>query len=258
MPWTAKFHVDHDERIVTIKYESNADGNYETLAIEEQLIKARELGTFKILHGWRNEVYPLYGIDRDVRIERSGSALFGILTVGVHMTGYQRTQDGQMKIWVPRRAPTKSTYAGMLDNTVAGGIAAGEDQFECIVREAAEEASLPDALVREKAVAVGTISYFHIRDSRAGGEAGLFQPETQYLYDIELDASTIPKPSDDEVQEFYLWTVEEVEAGIKAGEFKPNCAICLIDFLIRHGKVTAENEPDYREIVARIHRRMRF
>lgn len=32
----------------------------------------------------------------------------------------------------------------------------------------------------------------------------------------------------------------------------------LIDFFIRHGILTPENEPDYIEIVARLHRRFEF
>jgi hypothetical protein len=30
----------------------------------------------------------------------------------------------------------------------------------------------------------------------------------------------------------------------------------MIDFFIRHGILSAENEPDYLDIVARLHRRM--
>lgn len=32
----------------------------------------------------------------------------------------------------------------------------------------------------------------------------------------------------------------------------------LIDFFIRHGLLTPENEPDYIEIMARLHRRFEF
>ncbi len=42
------------------------------------------------------------------------------------------------------------------------------------------------------------------------------------------------------------------------GEFKPNCALVLLDFFVRHGIVTAENEPDYIDIVSRLHRRVEF
>lgn len=43
---------------------------------------------------------------------------FGIKSFGVHLTAYDKTEDGSTKYWVPRRAKTKRTYPGMLDNTV--------------------------------------------------------------------------------------------------------------------------------------------
>lgn len=66
--------------------------------------------------------------------------LFGIVTYGVHLTAYveigeermreENTKWGKM-VWIPRRSSTKSTYPGMLDNTVAGGMASGEEVLEC-------------------------------------------------------------------------------------------------------------------------------
>ncbi|KAG9725397.1 hypothetical protein KCU73_g13171, partial [Aureobasidium melanogenum] len=191
-------------------------------------------------------------------IERAASALFGIVTYGIHMTAYTKSASDELKIWTPRRSKTKSTYPGMLDNTVAGGMATGENPQICCVREASEEASLPEDLVREKAHSAGTVTYFHIRDSRAGGETRLLQPECQYIFDLELPDDVKPKPSDDEVEEFYLMGVDELKEKLKAGEFKPNCAVVLLDFFIRHGVVNAQNEPDFIEIVSRLHRKLDF
>lgn len=60
------------------------------------------------LDGWRDELYDVYGPNRQValKFERSACALFGFATFGVHLTAY--TQE-EMKIWVPRRSKTKST-----------------------------------------------------------------------------------------------------------------------------------------------------
>ena len=205
----------------------------------------------------------MYGIlghigqpEKDIGIERSGSPLFGINTYGVHMTLFMKTDNG-LKIWVPRRAKTKQTYGGMLDNSVAGGLAIGESPFLCLLREAFEEASLPEGLVKARAKACGTVSYIHVRDAQAGGESGLFQPECQFCYDMEL-GDIQPKPNDTEVEAFYLWTVDEVKQHLAKGEFKPNCALVLLDFFVRHGIITAENEPHYIEIVSRLHRRLPF
>ncbi len=257
MPWEGDWIVDHDKKHVT---PTAADSGVDTQseAIKRTLEKARDEKTFKVLSGWRNELYPIHGYPAgQISIERSGSPLFGINSYGVHMTAYVNGPEG-IRIWVPRRTRTKQTYGGMLDNTVAGGISIGEKPLECVVREAAEEASFPAELVRTKAKACGTVSYFHIRDERAGGEVGLLQPECQYCYDMEVGPDIVPKPCDGEVEEFYLWTVEKVQKALAEGQFKPNCAVVVLDFLVRHGVVTAENDKDYVEIVSRLHRKLPF
>ena len=260
MPWHGRWSIDYTNKRVMpapaqVQLKSQND------VIKQTVDRARELRTFRVLSGWRNELYPIRGhesqTEKDISMERSASPLFGITTFGVHMTVYTYTDKG-MKIWVPRRASTKQTHGGMLDNTVAGGLATGEKPFQCLVREASEEASLSEQLVRSNANSCGTVSYFHVRNSRAGGEVGLLQPECQYVFDMEAGPNVKPAPNDTEVEDFYLWSVEEVKRHLVMGEFKPNCALVLLDFLIRHGKVTAENEVHYIEIVSRIHRPLPF
>ena len=63
-------------------------------------------------------------------------------------------------MWVARRAATKQTWPGFLDNSAAGGLAAGLGVEECVVKEALEEASIPADVVRAHACAVGSVSYF--------------------------------------------------------------------------------------------------
>jgi len=272
-------------RTLTLLHGANEEERSKIVA--DTTAAMRATGHFEILQGWRDELFPVYdydgrgGTEVVFSVERAASALFGVVTYGCHMTCYVRSRrkwsggdvDGWgepeereaeeeeeevMKVWVPRRARSKQTYGGMLDNTVAGGVATGETPLESLVREAHEEASLPEEMVREKARAVGTVTYFHIRDERAGGETGLLQPECQYVYDMELPEDVLPDPSDDEVEEFRLMSVQEVREGLAKGEFKPNCALVLLDFFVRHGILTAENEEDYVEIVARLHRRLEF
>ena len=43
-------------------------------------------------------------------LERSACALFGIVTHGVHMSAFEESADGKLRIWVPTRAKTKQTY----------------------------------------------------------------------------------------------------------------------------------------------------
>lgn len=260
MPWTEDWVVNKDKKRVTFNFERTTDSAEKdcSKAMATFLQSVREQKKFAVLDGWRNEVYPIYGPRRELltSLERSATPLFGVVTYGVHMTAFVR--DGQsMRIWAPRRAETKQTYPGMKDNTVAGGVSTGEQPFNCLIREAEEEASLPEDIVRS-AKAVGTLTYFHVRDARAGGETGLCQPEVQYLYDLELPSHIVPRPGDNEAVDFQLLTVEETREAMAKGEFKPNCALVLLEFFIRHGIVTAENEPDYIEIVSRLHRRLEF
>ena len=148
----------------------------------------------------------------------------------------------------------------MLDNTVAGGLMTNEDPFECIIREADEEASLPESLMRQRVVETGTITYVYITDARSGGDPGYIYPECQWVYDLELpdDGSVVPEPKDGEVESFTLQTVEEIQEQLARGLWKPNSAVVVIDFFMRHGVYTPENEPDFSELYARAHRDIPF
>ncbi|PGH29899.1 hypothetical protein GX50_07341 [[Emmonsia] crescens] len=244
---------------LTLMSHEKATVDERTALLDKSLQEARN--TFEVLKGkgWRNEKYPIYipgTNDLLASIERSAACLFGVSTWGIHMTAYTG-KDENMKIWVPKRAATKSTFPGMLDNSVAGGMATFEKPFECMLREAYEEASLK----REdagKAIATGALRYIYERDSRAGGETGLLQPECEYIYDLHLESNIILTPKDGEVEWFNLMLVDEVIKELRKGNFKPNCAVVIIDFLIRHGKITAESEEDYEEICSRLHRRLGY
>ncbi|TFY81869.1 hypothetical protein EWM64_g2136 [Hericium alpestre] len=104
--------------------------------------------------------------------------------------------------------------------------------------------------VRAHAHAVGAVSYF-FRTAR-----GWLQPEVEFVYDIcAPPGALVLRPMDGEVESFALMTLEETVAHMRRGEFKPNCAVVLLDFLIRRGIVTPDNEPDYMQIVTRLHGR---
>ncbi|EXJ94282.1 hypothetical protein A1O1_02676 [Capronia coronata CBS 617.96] len=264
LPITQHWHRDDSKKRLIFQPRDGSGAPVQQLEkrnkiLAEYLQDVREKKIFRVLDGWRAELYPIYGPNKELLLsmERSATPLFGVVTYGVHMTGYVMTDEG-MKIWAPRRALTKQTYPGMMDNTVAGGMSAGEKPFECLVRECEEEASLPAQLVRSAAQACGTLTYFHVRDARAGGEVGLCQPEVQYIYDLQMPQDVIPQPGDDEAIDFQLLTVQGIQQAMADGRFKPNCAHLLLEFFVRHGILTADNEPDYIEIVSRLHRKLEF
>ncbi|CAH7668235.1 NUDIX hydrolase domain-like protein [Phakopsora pachyrhizi] len=221
----------------------------------------KEAGLFsEILDGWRDEAYPIYGPkskDHSLpgsnvafKIERAASALFGFLTFGAHLTAYINV-DGEKFVWTPRRSATKSTYPSKLDNTAAGGIQAGESPIESIIRESAEEASLDEDYVRQNIRSIGLISYVH------KNQYGWVQPEIQYTYELELpsDNSVIPKPNDGESQDFKLLSMDEIRTLLKPNkaleeeeEFKLNSGVVLIDFMVKHGIINANNETNFIEL----------
>jgi hypothetical protein len=51
-----------------------------------------------------------------------------------------------------------------------------------------------------------------------------------------------------------LLTIPEVLDALHNGDFKPNCGLILVDFLVRHNLVTPEEEPNYFEIIWRTKR----
>ncbi|KAF2423659.1 thiamine pyrophosphokinase [Tothia fuscella] len=256
--------VDDTSTPKTVTLTTGEDESTRSAAVEKTCLAMRETGHFAVLEKWRGELYPVYGPGpgREVlfNIERSASPLFGVVSYGVHMTAYTG-EEREVKIWVPRRSSTKQTYPSLLDNTVAGGIPSGESPFNALLRESLEEASLPSDLVRRLAKPAGCVTYFYIRDSRAGGETGLLQPECQYVYDLDLTEDgegVVPTPNDDEVEGFELMGLGEVRGCLGRGEFKPNCAVVMIDFMVRHGYLNREEEGDYVEIVSRLHRFLEF
>ena len=86
------------------------------------------------------------------------------------------------------------------------------------------------------------ISYFYQTKS------GFCQPEVEYTYDLPLPSDVVLIPVDGEAESFELLPWRQVLKLVKVGEFKPNCALVLIDFFIRHGLLKVEDEPDYLEI----------
>jgi len=155
---------------------------------------------------------------------------------GEHMNGFVRRHDG-LHMWVARRAEAKQTYPGMLDNTVAGGQPVGIGVKENLIKECWEEAGIPRALAG-RAVPVGTISYVY------QGDGGL-KPDLQYCFDLEMPEDFVPANRDGEIAEFELWPIERVAEVVRDGfDFKFNCNLVIIDFLVRHGIIEPDH-PDY-------------
>lgn len=253
--------VDSNKRTVTIA------ADYNTIEKRNKLFAAiacewKERTEFEeeLKYGWRNELYTVYNPTSVpyMLIERAFSVLLGVVTYGVHIVGYvppENSENGQLKLWVPRRAATKPTYPGMLDNTVAGGLGYPYGIWDTVVKECFEEAGLDEDLVKRCAKSAGVVLYMYYPESKIER----VQPEIEYIYDLPFDNESIkPYPEDGEAEDFKLMELQEVMERLRNEEFKPNCGLVIIDFLIRHGYITPENEKDYLEIQVRCHRKVPF
>ncbi|WFD22185.1 thiamine diphosphokinase [Malassezia equina] len=133
-----------------------------------------------------------------------------------------------------------------------GGITAGEGPLVTVVRECEEEAGLSPSLVRSHIQAAGVLTYFYKTES------GWRQPEMQYVYDLPLPADVTLAPSDGEAESFELLDRATIMERMLQGTFKPNCTLVLMDFFIRHGWLTADNESDYTALASLLHTPLRI
>ena len=140
---------------------------------------------------------------------------------------------------------TRAHEPGKLDHLVAGGLPHGMGLAENLIKECDEEAGITAELAK-RAVPVGAVSYC------AEMKKGL-KPDVLYCYDLELPADFVPHPQDGKTTEFFLWPVDRVAEVVRESEdFKLNCNLVIIDFLIRRGCIPPEH-PDYLALVAGLH-----
>lgn len=235
--WPSAFSVIGDRVVLSADRD---DYQVRSNCLMEAMNALRDQG---VIQGWRDEIYPLveqFNQPPIAQLERAVCPFLGIRSWGVHMTGYVQKSDG-LFLWVAKRANSKPTYPGMLDNMVAGGQPMGLSPFENMQKECWEEAGIPPDLSKNLKP-VGAISYFHQLDE------GL-KPDQIFLYDLELPENFEPVPTDGEVESFSLLPIKEVVDLVKkTDQVKYNCNLVFIDFFIRHGVITPENEPDYMKL----------
>lgn len=196
----------------------------------------------------RGELYPAAFPVRSepvCLVDRSFVAWLGVGAVGVHVNGYVQTPDGP-EMWVAFRARDKPTFPGQLDNLVAGGQPHGLGLLDNVLKECGEEAGIPPEVARA-ARPVGAISYVFENDT------GL-KPDTMFCFDLELPIDFVPRPVDGEVERFERWPLERVaERVARTSDFKFNCNLVVIDFLVRHGCIDVE-QSGYAALVSGLRR----
>ncbi len=192
-------------------------------------------------------VTAAFGAPELLRIDRAVVAQFGVRAYGLHVNGYVRDANGGYSLWIGKRAQDKAVAPGKLDNIIAGGQPAGLSLAENLRKEAKEEADLPDALIG-RCRPVGALTYCFENDK------GL-KPDALFVYDLEVPAGFSPRNTDGEIESFRLMPAAEVAERIRStDDFKFNVNLVITDFLVRHGLLDPEREPDYLEIVTGLRR----
>ncbi len=183
------------------------------------------------------ELYPVTpGARKDAMcvMDRAVAAYFGVRAFGQHLNGYVNSDDG-LYMWLGRRAKDRLIYPGRLDNMVAGGLPWGISLEDNLYKECAEEANIPPDMAAQ-AVPVGMVSYNRV------AERG-YRPDILYCYDLELSPQFEPQNTDGEVESFVLLPIDEVARLVReTDEFKLNCNLVIIDFLLRHGYIDPQDD----------------
>ena len=162
----------------------------------------------------------------------------------MHVNGYRPGADG-LDLWIGRRAADKKVAPDKLDNLVAGGISTGYDAHATLVKEAAEEADVPEALAL-RARPAGAMMY---RMEQADG----MRDDVLFSYDLAVAPDFVPRNTDGEIASFQIMALAECLRRVdETDDFKFNVNLVLIDFAIRHGAIGPEH-PDYLALIGALH-----
>lgn len=175
------------------------------------------------LRGWRDELLDVVGEGQVLGvIERAALRPLGLLTRAVHLNAW--TPDG--RLYVARRAATKTTDPDRLDTLVGGLSAAGESLDTSLLRESHEEAGLlPEMLVTRTPVRVITRMHRRLPEG--------YQVEDALVSECVLDASVCPVNQDGEVSEILTLDIDEVWDRVLADDFTLEAELVVLDCLMR-------------------------
>ncbi|WP_170156624.1 NUDIX hydrolase [Roseateles depolymerans] len=171
--------------------------------------------------GWRDEAFacehpvadpcaergePLFAL------ERAAFRFFGLMSRAVHINGFLPGA----RLLCGRRALSKATDPGRLDNLAAGGVPVGEDFLACAQRELWEEAGVPMAL------SASLKPRGQLRSTRMTPEG--LHDEVLHVYSLVLPPGFVASNRDGEVSEFLSLDLETLAQRLAQDEFSVDAA----------------------------------
>lgn len=253
-PSNPVFQLTHEQGKQYLSLTDHAGTTTEARTESVMLVMER-LRQEGVITGWRDELYPLsasFYSEPKLLVERAAAPFLGMKQYGVHINGIVRNEDGNFDMWMARRSKSKSKYPGMLDQIVAGGQPHGLGLSQNVIKECMEEAGIPEKMAISGLKAGGAVSYEDFEEHPSDLIDGLFQTVILFNYDLELPQDFIPKPMDGEVENFFKWTVKEILESMHPDyhdPIKPNCYLCIIDYLLRHGLGVSMETKGYLDVL---------
>ena len=242
-----------------------------TAVLKEAFDALRAQDAIPMLRGWRDEPFairPSFAAPARAVVERAAAPLLGAPAYGVFCTAYVPDASGApAEVWLGRRSKSKPTWPGLLDSVAAGGLAAGELPRDAMAAECQEEAGVAEDLLRGLRP-VGAVSYTGFHQDRDWA----VKPDTLFCFDLAVPKDWEPRPVgrqctnqnsrrfpiywligaqvDGEVESFEKITVDELIDRLVRDDdaWKPNVGLVLTDFLVRHGRVPAD-DAEYLDLI---------
>jgi hypothetical protein len=143
-------------------------------------------------------------------------------------------------------------YPDKLNSIMCGSRRAGKSPLECIARKCFDKAFLPIEYTRAKIRACSVLRYQMTRTDE-GKE--VCQDQVQCLREMQMGKDSLLVPGNGEGHEFGFMALEEVANALRKGEFRNDCSVMWMAFLVRRGHLNAKNGTNLVEIEAREHRR---
>ena len=210
-------------------------------AVSEVLKELRKDDAVPMLRGWRDEAFAVrstFHSNPSLLIERAAAPLFGSPAYGVFCNGFVSEGGRPAHVWLGKRALDKPTWPGRYDSLAAGGLAAGMLPRAAMIDECSQEAGIP-ATLADSLRPTSCVSYTAFNEDRWG-----LKTDRLFVFDLEVPFDFEPVGVDGEVASFERVPVGELVERLAAAEddaWKPNVGVVMIDFLVRHGFVSADD-----------------
>lgn len=224
--WSGRYEVDA-QRINLLQ------PDYLALADALQHM-ARQWCARGLLTGWRDELFDVHNAAGQAifALERAAFRPLGLASHAVHINGLFVSTTGETRFWIARRSPQKSVDPNKLDNMVGGGISSGESVVTALVREAFEEAGLPEKMLRD-------LPQHSLQYGQRKVANGVHR-EYLHIFDLLLPEEVLPQNQDGEVAGFQLMTPNQVVDAALAKDFMNDALLATLDMLWRLGYISAD------------------